>query len=131
MKNTIKPEWITGIKRVVKCLLCLLAVASLASCSAISTEIKYHHLTHSVRMSDSVFLPPVAAKQKVVYVQVHNASGVAHIGLGHAIDNVLENNGYRVTSHPLSAHYILQVNIKQLGKTSVAAAEAALGTVHK
>ena len=106
---------------------CLVIVSLLASCSAISVEMQHHRLQHSVRMSDSVFLPPVEDKQKVVYVQVHNASGATNIGLHHAIARVLQNNGYRLTTHPKAAHAILQVNIKQLGKTSVAAANAALG----
>lgn len=61
-------------------------------------------------MSQSVFIEPVDAAQKVVYVAVRNTSG-QNINLQSKIESRLQQKGYRIAQNPSDATFILQANI--------------------
>ena len=105
----------------------LLAGSLLSGCAAISTEIQHHHLTTTTRMSESIFLPPAPDAKKIVYVETHNATGKSGVTLSAPLKAALRERGFDITRHPARATYLIQVNCRQLGKTSLAAAQAALG----
>lgn len=61
-------------------------------------------------MTQSVFMEPVSAAQKIVYVAVRNTSG-AQIDLQKSLESKLSQKGYKITQNPDEATFILQANI--------------------
>lgn len=108
-------------------IVCTMVALSLASCAALTTEIKHRDLNVQSKMSPTVFLPPVSHAQKTVYVDIHNTSGQSNVNLTSPVDLLLRSKGYRVVTSPSNAHYLLQANILQIGKSSQTAADAVLG----
>lgn len=101
--------------------------AALSGCAALGTAIEHRDLDVQSKMSNSIFLPPTEPKHKTVYVDVHNTSGQPGINLVRPIRTTLEDKGYRISTSPSKAYYVLQVNVLQMGKSSQSAAQSALG----
>lgn len=99
----------------------------LSSCAATQMAIQHRNLEVQTKASATVFLDPVPDREKVVYVQVKNTSDQTEVKLKPKVIALLKQKGYRVTDQLDHAHYLLQVNILQVGKSSVSAAQAALG----
>lgn len=99
----------------------------LSSCAATQMAIQHRNLEVQTKNSATVFLDPVPKREKVVYVQVKNTSDQSEVKLKPQLTALLKQKGYRVTHELNQAHYLLQVNILQVGKSSVSAAQAALG----
>lgn len=77
-------------------------------------------------MSDTIFLDPVAASKRTVFVQIRNTSDKQELAITDAIISNIQGKGYKLLDDPDAAHFLLQVNILQAGKTDPAAAERAL-----
>ena len=101
-------------------------VATLAGCAAVHTSIAKRNLDVQTRMSDAVFLDPVAPDKRTVFVQVRNTSDKPNFDLERPIRNAIAAKGYQVLDDPEAAHYKLQAQILSVSKASVTAAEAAL-----
>lgn len=104
----------------------LTTTALLASCAAISTAIEHRDLDVQSKMSNTIFMPPVATNQKTIYVDLHNTSGKSGVDLRKPLETALDAKGYHILTSPGKAHYVLQVNIRQIGKLSQSAADSAL-----
>jgi hypothetical protein len=102
------------------------AVALLASCAATQVAMEHHHLDVSTKQSETIFLDPVSASQKTVFLSVKNTSDQA-LDITPQLRTALINHGYRVVKDAGHAHYLVQANILQIGKMSVAASQTALG----
>lgn len=87
----------------------------LSGCGAVSSVINHGSLTTESRMSQTIFLDPVAPKDRVIYVQVHDTSG-HQVNLKSALVSALQKQGWRVTRNPMKAHDRLQVNVLQVGQ---------------
>lgn len=94
----------------------LLVVIILSGCFATRTAITKRNLEIKTKMSETLFLDPVSDDKKIIYVKVRNTTGIGGLGLEDAIKASLVNNGYKVTSNPNEAIFILQANILQAGK---------------
>ena len=105
----------------------LFAYALIAGCAAVGTAVKHKDLETQTKMSKSVFLDPVPVKEKTVYVQTHNTTDKPNFDIKPALVSNLEAKGYRVVSDYSKAHYLLQVNLLQVGKNSKTAAEEMMG----
>lgn len=101
-------------------------VALLASCAATQTMIEHRNLESSTRLSQTVFLEPVAPSQKTIYVAIRNTSDEA-IDVTRPLINSLTQKGYKVVNNPANAHYQLQANIVRVAKMSRSASSKALG----
>ena len=88
--------------------------------------ISKRNLDVQTKMSNTVFLNPVEDSQKTIYVQVKNTSDKPNFVVNDELKSALENKGYRVVTSLNSAHYLVQANILQVGKTDPSAAERAL-----
>ena len=99
----------------------------LSGCAAMQTELSHHELDVQTKMNPTIFLPPVAQNKKVVYVEMHNASG-RDFNAQPVIEQALLSQGYRITHHSAKATYLLQANLKQAGKISKSAGESALAS---
>ena len=102
------------------------AVTILGGCAATATAIEHGHLQASTKLSETVFLDPVSEAQKTIYVSVKNTSDQS-IDVTPRLKESFREHGYRVVNQVNDAHYLLQANIKKVGKMSIAASQSALG----
>ena len=102
------------------------AITILTGCAATATAIEHGHLETSTKLSETVFLNPVADNQKTVFVSVKNTSDQV-IEVEPALKSSFKSHGYTVVSNPSTAHYLLQANVLKVGKMSVSASQSALG----
>lgn len=102
----------------------LAALALLAGCAATTTAIRYQDLDVQTKMSHTIFLDPVAANQRTIFVQIRNTSDKPFDIQGE-IMSALMAKGYRIEQDPAKAHYILQGNVLAVGRTDQSALENA------
>lgn len=105
----------------------LLAVSlGMSGCSAMHTAIKKRNLDVQTKMSETVFLEPVSPEEKVVYIDIRNTSD-KNIQVMDQVKNVFTSKGYRITTDPRKATYMLQGNILKVGKSDLREARGYLG----
>jgi len=108
------------------CAMVGMALLFLAGCAASETMISKRTLDVQTKMSETIFLDPVSPDKKVMYVEVRNTSDKSDFDLDGPIKESMKNRGYKVTPNPDEAHYWLQANVLQIGKSDMQAAQAAL-----
>ncbi|MGI9488583.1 MAG: complement resistance protein TraT [Geminicoccaceae bacterium] len=106
----------------------LLACLVLTACSAATTAISKRELDVQTRMSDSIFLDPLAPARRTVFVQVKNTSDRGDFSIEEDVKAAILKRGYQLVDNPERAHYMLQANVLQAGKSSVTAAEDAFSS---
>ena len=97
-------------------ILAILSLLLATGCAAIGTSISKRNLEVQTKMSDTIFLDPVAPRNRKVLVQVRNTSDKADFNISEEIKKNIRANGYQIVEDPDKAHYILQANILQVGK---------------
>ena len=97
-----------------------------AGCSAVNTAVKKRNLEVQTKMSASVFLDPVATDKRVVFLQIRNTSDKPGLDVKSPIRNAVAGKGYRVTENPDEAHYMIQANVLQVGKSDLREAQGML-----
>ena len=97
----------------------------LSGCAATTTAIGKRTLDVQTKMTDSIFLEPVAAPDRTVLVEVRNSSDRPHLDIAPAVRAALAERGYRLVDDPQDAQFLLQANVLQVGRMSEAAAEGA------
>ncbi len=95
----------------------------LTGCAAIT----HRNLDVETKTSNSVFLPPVAPKLRTVFVEIHNTSG-KKINITQQVKSSIKESGYKILNDPTKSHYLLQVNIRQVGKLNQQGINAALSS---
>lgn len=107
------------MKNITKITIAMIAATTmfLTGCSATYTAIKKRNLDVQTKMSDTVFLDPVKSDLRVVYLQIRNTSDKQEVVIEPQIKTALEAKGYKVTDDPDKAHYMIQANILQVGKS--------------
>lgn len=103
-----------------------LAVLFLSGCAEMNMAYTKRTLDVQTKMSESVFLDPVAPDKKVMFVEVRNTSDKDNFDLETPIKAAMTKRGYRVTQNPDEAHYRLQINVLNVSKTDPEGASAAL-----
>ena len=98
-------------------LLIIASVSLLNGCSAIDKSIKHGTLDVQTRMSETVFLDPVADDKKTVILQIRNTSDKKDLEILSEIKIAIEDKGYKIVTDPNKAHYMIQANILQVGKS--------------
>jgi len=107
--------------------LCLVTVAALlGGCAATQVALSKKDLDVQTKMSESIFLDPVADDKMSIYIKVRNTSDKSNFDIESPIKAAMQNKGYRITGNPDSAHYTLLANVLSVEKSSPTAAEAAL-----
>lgn len=118
MNKIIKLDYV----RVSGLALAMTAAVALGGCAATGGAVNASGTSTSggialnVKMSSSIFLQPVAASKRVVYVEGHNTSSAANLNFGSKVDSMLASAGYRVTNNPGKAQYMLMYNVRYVGK---------------
>lgn len=103
------------------------SVLALVSCAATQTALQHGTLEVSTKQSDTIFLKPVSASQKTIYISVKNTSD-EDLNIAPKLKSSLINHGYKVVNNADSAHYLLQANVLKVGKMSPSASKSALGS---
>ena len=94
-------------------------------CGATHTLIKKRNLDVQTKMSETVFLDPVAPDKRIIYVSIKNTTD-KELDIKGKIKAKIEENGYRLTDDPEQATYMLQANVLQLGKTDLRGSQDAM-----
>lgn len=98
-----------------------------SGCSAMNTAIKKRNLEVSTKMSETIFLEPVAPEERIVYFDIRNTSD-KEINVKKNIVAAFTSRGYKVTDNPKEATYMLQGNILKVGKSDLREAQSFLGS---
>lgn len=69
----------------------------------------------STQMSSTIWLDPVSADNRTVYLDIRNTSD-KELTVSDQIKQTLEGKGYKVLQNPDEAHYWVQGNILKVGK---------------
>jgi hypothetical protein len=104
-------------------IIALFFILTLTSCAALSTAVSKRNLEVKTKMQSSIFLNPVADNLKTIFVQVKNTSDEQSFDIANALKSKLVGKGYKIVNDPNQAHFTLQINILQAGKTSKTALE--------
>ena len=102
------------------------SVVTLIGCAASQTMLEHHDLVATTKLSNTIFLDPVAPAQKTVFIAVKNTSE-EDFTIDRPLAQALKEHGYRVVTNPSAAHYMIQANIRKVGKMSISASQSALG----
>ncbi|MGI5310010.1 complement resistance protein TraT [Rheinheimera sp. WS51] len=102
------------------------ATLVLSGCGATHTMISKRTLDVQTRMSETVFLDPVSPDKKTVFIQVRNTSDKPGLSIEPLIISAIQQRGYQVMNDPDKAHYMIQANVLQIGKTDLREAESLL-----
>ncbi|MDX9795948.1 MAG: complement resistance protein TraT [Arcobacteraceae bacterium] len=103
----------------------LIIMGVFSGCGALHTAIKKKDLDVQTKMSDSIFLEPVAPDKQIVYVRVRNTTD-KEINIEEEVKQIFENNRFRVTTNPEEAEFMVQANMLQIGKSDLTSATRAL-----
>ena len=96
----------------------LLLIFAFVSCSTMHTVVSKRNLDVQTKMSDTIWLEPVSANERTVFVQVRNSSG-KNLNIEQKVINVLTSKGYRIVNDPALAKYWLQANILKVDKVNL------------
>ncbi len=105
-------------------LVCVFTV--IGGCNATHTAINKRKMDVQTKMSATVFLDPIPANKKTIFLQIRNTSDKTELDLIAPITEALVEKGYSIVSVPEGAHYLLQVNILQVGRSDLRATNQAL-----
>ncbi|WP_297441641.1 complement resistance protein TraT [Sulfurimonas sp.] len=114
------------MKQVTKIVLASIAIVGLvglSGCSAMKTAVAKRNLDVQTKMSDTVFLEPVAPEDKIIYFDMRNTSD-RELNVAQNIRNIFEKKGFVITNNPKKATYMLQGNVLKATKTNAREAEA-------
>lgn len=104
-----------------------MSLSLLSGCAATQVALSKRKLDVQTKMSASVFIdPPESDKQKTVYIQSKNSSDKPDFQISSSLQQALNAKGLKVVSRMSDAHFVLQVNVLQVGKMDPSAAEAAV-----
>lgn len=98
---------------------------ALASCAAGATAIAKRQLDVQTRMTDTVFLDPVAPEERTIYVDVRNTSDRPELDIAPQVCEAIAARGYRLVTDMREARFILQANVLQAGRSSESASQSA------
>ncbi|WP_299549420.1 complement resistance protein TraT [uncultured Helicobacter sp.] len=90
-------------------------------------------LQTNAKMTQSIFLDPVAKSQRIIFLSVRNTSG-HDVNLESKLVQLLTQKGYKIVDDPAKATYILSTNIlycdekKENNAAAAAGVGAAVGT---
>lgn len=96
----------------------LMLLIILTSCSGLRTSISKRNLDVQTKMSDTIWLNPVAPEKRTIYVQIRNTSG-KELEIENKILVALKNKGYRLVNNPDEATYFLQANVLKVDKVDL------------
>lgn len=113
-------------KPINKLVLTAISGTILISCAATQVVLEHRKLEVSSQQSETIFLDPVPASEKSLYVSIKNTSDQT-LNITPDLNDALRQKGYRIVTNPEHAHYHLQANVLTIRKMSLSASQSALG----
>lgn len=96
-------------------------------CASTQVALSKKDLDVQNKMSATLFLDPIDdQKLKTVFIQAKNTSDYENLDLGSTLRQSLTNKGFKVVPRLQDAHYVIQLNVLQVGKMDPSAAEASV-----
>ncbi|WP_371188005.1 complement resistance protein TraT [Thalassotalea maritima] len=111
-------------KNILNLLVLFFVSVSLSGCGALHTSVKKRNLDVQTKMSSTVWLDPVSADKRTVFLQLRNTSDKPALTYESEVRNAIAAKGYQVIDDPELAHYWLQVNVLQVGRTDLRAGDS-------
>ncbi|CAM5202883.1 complement resistance protein TraT [Alishewanella longhuensis] len=102
------------------------ALLSLTACGALHTSVAKRNLDVQTKMSSSIFVEPVEPEQRTIFVDIRNTSDKPEFMIREQVIASLRGRGYQVIDSPSRAHYWLQANILQVGRSNARESQGAL-----
>lgn len=100
-----------------------LVMSSLVGCASARVVLSKSALDIQTKMTATLFVdPPESESAKTFYLQAKNTSD-KEFDITENLRRALVAKGYRAVSKPSLAHFLLQVNVLQFGKSSQTAAD--------
>ena len=106
----------------------LILSLALSGCAAGTTAVAKRNLDVQTKMSETIFLAPVVAEERTVYIDVRNTSDQPGLDIAPQVREAVAARGYRIVDDPREARFVLQANVLQAGRNSETAAEAVYDT---
>lgn len=104
----------------------VIASLSLSGCGALHTAVAKRNLDVQTKMSSTIFLDPVEPEQRTIFVDIRNTSDKPEFDLKPQVIQSLQARGYQVIDSPSRAHYWLQANVLQVGRSNARDTHGAL-----
>lgn len=95
------------------------SLLTLSGCNALSTSVKKKDLLVETKMSSTIVLEPVTAEKRTVYLQLRNTSDKQNMDYATPVSEAIAAKGYTIVDDPNEAHYWIQANILQVGRTDL------------
>lgn len=100
-----------------------LVTASMVGCASARLKLSKGQLDVQTKMSETLFIdPPESEDAKTFYLQARNTSD-KDFDISENLRRALIAKGYRTVSQAARAHFVIQVNVLQVGKSSQTAAD--------
>lgn len=100
----------------------------LSGCAAAQVALSKRDLDVQTKMSQTIFLDPVSADKRTIYLQMRNTSDKPDLKIEEGVRTQITARGYRLVNDANRAYYLMQVNILQAGKTDPSAAQQSLAS---
>ncbi|MGB6327502.1 MAG: complement resistance protein TraT [Halarcobacter sp.] len=78
-------------------------------------EINKKDVHAQTKMSESIFLEPVAAKEQIIYFKIRSTSD-ENLNIAEKLEAELEKKGFKVTQDPSKANFMIQANLLKVGE---------------
>lgn len=115
----------SGFARIVALVAVTAMAVTLTGCGALHTMVKKRNLDVQTKMSETIFLEPVAPAKRVIFIDIRNTTD-QELTVKDTIIEQIQTAGYKVTTNPDDANFMLQGNILQLGKSDLRESGGAL-----
>lgn len=99
----------------------------LSGCGAAHTMVKKRNLDVQTKMSETIFLEPVAPAKRTIFVDIRNTSD-KELPVKEMILQRIRASGYTLVDDPDQANFMLQANILQAGRSDLRASSDALAS---
>ena len=97
----------------------LIFVFGITSCNTTTKLIRHGKLEVQTKMSDTVFLGPVADDKKTVLLQIRNTTDKSGLDIASQVRSAVQGKGYKIVTDPKFANVMIQANILQVGKSTL------------
>jgi hypothetical protein len=110
---------ITQAKKYIAIAVITAGIGSLVGCNTTTKMIKHGKLEVATKMSETIFLDPIEGEKRTVLLQIRNTSDKSGLEIESKIRSAVESKGYRIVNNPKQANIMIQVNILQIGKSTL------------
>lgn len=100
-------------------IIALVLTVSLTACNTTTKLIRHGKLEVQTKMSDPIFLDPVADNKKTVLLQIRNTTDKSSFDIAPKLEAAVRDKGYRIVKIPQDANLMIQANILQVGKSTL------------